>query len=143
MQDYQTLLTEHDGMDALAEQLLEIARGTCDVQAALETRAKLSVDLDDHLSREDSFLYDEAMGATRTSFPAAVLRFRQTFADLTADWSDYLRTWDADCITVDWAMFAAETTAITHRLRERIAEENDILYPLALHQSHIRLRAAA
>lgn len=143
MQDYQTLIAEHDQMDGLAEQLIALISGREDAAGALCLRATLSITLDDHLSREDSFLYDELLGATDKVFPAAVLEFRRSFADLAADWGDYLSSWDAECIRADWASFAAETVAIMHRLRARIADENALLYPLALQKGHIRLRAAA
>jgi hypothetical protein len=143
MQDLQTLIAEHDHMDDLAEQLIAIATDREDVTGALCLRATLSISLEDHLSREDSFLYDQLLGATDKVFPAAVLDFRRSFADLAADWGDYLSTWDAECIRADWASFAAETIAIMHRLRARIADENALLYPLALQKGHIRLRAAA
>jgi len=143
MQDLQTLIAEHDHMDELAQRLVEIAGDREDVAGALCLRATLSIALEDHLSREDSFLYDQLLGATDSVYPEAVLNFRRSFADLAADWGDYLTSWDAECIRADWEGFAAETDAIMVRLRARIAEENGLLYPLALQKGHIRLRAAA
>jgi len=143
MQDLQTLIAEHDHMDEMAKQLIAIATDREDVTGALCLRATLSITLDDHLSREDSFLYDQLLGATDTVFPTAVLDFRRSFADLATDWGGYLTSWDAECIRADWEGFASETIAIMIRLRARIAEENALLYPLALQKGRIRLRAAA
>lgn len=143
MQDFQTLIAEHDHIDVLAKQLSEMASDREDVAGVMCLRATLSITLDDHLSREDSFLYDQLLGATDKVFPEAVLAFRRSFADLAADWGDYLTSWDAECIRADWTTFASETIAMMIRLRARIADENALLYPLALQRGHIRLRAAA
>lgn len=143
MQDYQTLIAEHDHMDMLAARLSNIAGGCIDVVGALQARSALSMALEDHLSREKGFLYDGLIRDRAKDFTAAVVAFHDSFADLVEDWGEYLRGWDAECIAIDWPMFGEETVTMMERLRARIAEENGLLYPLALRHSCIRLRAAA
>ncbi|MBW8911107.1 MAG: hemerythrin domain-containing protein [Sphingomonas sp.] len=143
MQDYETLIAEHDHLTMLAGSLTAIVRGATDPAGVLAVRGSLSMALSDHLSKEDSFFYEELLSSRDRDFPAAVEDFQRSFADLAADWADYLRTWDAECIAADWPSFRDETIAIMKRLQSRIAEENGLLYPLALHKGRIRLRAAA
>ncbi len=143
MQDYQTLIAEHDRLDGFAINMMAIVAGPRNPDGAIAARATLSIDLEDHLSREDSFLYDRLLEKEGDAFSQAVGAFHRDFANLTRDWVDYLRGWDADRVSADWSSFAQDTLSIMHRLRERIAAENDLLYPLALERGHIRLRAAA
>ena len=143
MQDYQTLIIEHDHLKLLADRMLGAVAGAPDIGTAIGIRSELSVAVGSHLTREEHFFYEELMAPRDGKFPAAVAEFRSSFASLTEAWSDYLRHWDADGIAADWAGFARQTTAMMNRLRERIADENRLLYPLALQSCRIRLRTAA
>lgn len=141
MQNFQTLIAEHDHLDDLALKLARIAeRGEPDAVEALAARADLSVSLDYHLGREDAFLYDELLSGRAAEFSDAVTKFHSDFKDLSSDWSDYLRLWDLPSVQADWVQFCAETIVMMGRLRARISEENNLLYPLALRHSRIRLR---
>ena len=144
MHDFHTLMIEHDRLDRLAVELLDIVAGDPDPVASLATRADLSVTLDDHLSKEDGFLYDRLLGKPgEDNYPARVREFHSCFAALAADWRDYLQLWDNECVAADWTGFVGETIDMMERLRARIKAENDLLYPMALQKNHIRLRAAA
>lgn len=143
MQDYQTLIIEHDHLKLLADRMAGAVAGVPEIATAIGIRSELSVAVGSHLTREEDFFYEELMAPGDGKFPAAVAEFRRSFASLTEAWSDYLGHWDADRIATDWAGFARQTTAIMNRLRERIADENRLLYPLALQSCRIRLRTAA
>ena len=143
MQDYQTLIIEHDRLNLLAGRLARAVAGQPNVDAALGMRAELSAAVESHLTREEGFLYEELSAPGDGKFQAAVAEFRQSFANLSELWPDYLRDWDADRIAADWAGFAAQTVAMMERLRARITDENRLLYPLALQGCRIRLRTAA
>jgi hypothetical protein len=114
-----------------------------DVVGALFARANLSIALDDHLSREDAFLYGKLIGTQPDRFPGAVSKFHADFAELASAWQDYLKMWDPSAIASDWTEFCRETTIMMGWLRQRIADENALLYPLALQTGRIRLRQAA
>jgi hypothetical protein len=58
MQKYETLITEHDHLDMLAERLSLTVGGRPDVEAAVHARSSLSMALNDHIEREDRRLYD-------------------------------------------------------------------------------------
>jgi hypothetical protein len=143
MQDYQTLIAEHDHMTLLAGDLARAVEDGQHVDRAIGMRARLSVAVESHLRREESFLLAELRAPGNGVFPAAVAKFRQSSTDLTEAWSCYMRGWDVERIAADWAGFAAQTIALMARLRERIAQENRLLYPIALQGCRIRLRAAA
>lgn len=143
MQDFQRLIGEHDQMDLLAIRLADAVRQSPDVARVLALRSELSLTLDDHLSNEDGFIYNDLISQRLPGYPIAVERFHDSFADLAADWGDYLRGWDEACIAADWNEFADLTIHMMDRLRSRIAEENALLYPMALRGGGIRLRMAA
>ncbi len=143
MHDYQTLIVEHDHMTLLADRMAQAVSGKSELDAVIRARAELSAAVDHHLRREEGFLYEELLAPGDGAFPAAVAAFRQNSSELTADWADYLRGWDADCIAADWESFSEQTIEMMGRLRERIADENRLVYPLALKGCRIRLRAAA
>ena len=144
MQNFQTLLAEHDHLDELALTLVRIAeRAEPDAAKALHARAAFSASLDDHLGRETAFLDGELHEGKVPEFSDAVVKFHSDFNDLAADCGHYLRLWDLAAADADWPRFCGETTAIMARLRTRINEENNLLYPLALRYSRIRLRMPA
>ncbi len=144
MQNFETLLAEHDHLDDLALKLVRIAeRADPDPAGALAAIADLSFSLDDHLSREAMFLHGELLSGRIAAFSDAVSKFNSDFNDLLPDWCDYRRQWDPSAVQAGWAQFCCETTSIMGRLRARISEENNLLYPLALRYSRIRLRAPA
>ena len=105
-------------------------------------RAQLSVELDEHLGKEDSFLYSNLMHEQDHPLAQAAVKFKSDIAMLRHDWADYLSEWSADVIGGDWGFFRQQTLHLMDRLRERLAQENALLYPLMLKHSHIRLRAA-
>ncbi|MCZ4341035.1 hemerythrin domain-containing protein [Sphingomonadaceae bacterium G21617-S1] len=143
MQKYETLIIEHDHLDMLAERLSLTVGGRPDVEAAVHARSSLSMALNDHIEREDRRLYDSLIRKRADGSPAAAALFHESFADLAACWDAYLHDWDADCIGIDWASFAEETVMMMERLRARIAEENGLLYRLALPRGRTRLPSAA
>lgn len=144
MQDFQTLIAEHDRLDALAARLTDnVLHRMRSVAEVLSLRADLSVTLDHHMSSEDGFLYNDLISQRCPGYPQAIDRFHDSFADLATDWEDYLRSWDEQCVDASWEEFADQTIHMMRRLRARIAEENALLYPMALRGGGIRLKAAA
>jgi Hemerythrin HHE cation binding domain len=138
MQDIVTLFDDHDRLDGLAVQLAEIVKATAaDSTGAFLLLCELSADLAAHLADEDAAIFAQSLER-----PADVVRFECEFADLTGAWALYLREWSMENIVADWSGFATETAWMMQRLRARIAQENALLYPLALQRGTIRLKAA-
>jgi len=140
--DYETLMHEHDALDRLAEQLdRAIGEASGPSTPALAARERLSTALIAHVAKEDSAIYPRLIGGNDASAAAAAQEVIHEFRDLMVDWIDYARDWDRDRALAEWDSFAAATRALLARLRGRIKRENELLYPLALRASHIRLRA--
>ncbi|MEZ5654309.1 MAG: hemerythrin domain-containing protein [Sphingobium sp.] len=141
MHDIQQLIAEHEKMDELAEELLTLVQSP-DPWAgdAFALVRRLSACLDEHLAAENGILYADHYRAMPGRLESEVVAFERTFQDLSEEWSLYLREWTIDNIVADWRNFSHATQWLMTRLRERIAQENEILYPLALHHGLIRLR---
>lgn len=141
MHDIERLILEHKAMDGLAEYLLALVESSGPrAEEAFSLIRRLSACLDEHLAAEQSFLYANHFAAVPGRLDEEVTAFERTFADLKEEWALYLHEWTPDNISIDWRNFAHATQWIIRRLRERIAQENDILYPLALQKGRIRLR---
>ena len=141
--DLERLVSEHDELGRLADGLIEAASAPSrDVSNILNLRNELSVRLHEHLSKEDSFLYEKAIRASETHYVAALDKFEKDFQQLAEDWRAYLEEWSRDAIEQDIAYFSETTVALLDRLKARIAHENSLMYPLALQQGRIALRAS-
>jgi hypothetical protein len=144
MHDIERLIQEHKAMDELAQDLLALVeRPEPRVEEAFSLVRRLSACLDEHLAAEQGFLYANHLAAALGRLDEEVVAFERAFADLKEEWALYLLEWTPENIGIDWRNFAHATGWVIRRLRERIAQENDILYPLALQQCRIRLRPAA
>lgn len=143
MHDIERLIEEHREMDQMAQDLLAlVASSSPQSIEAYALLRRLSACLDEHLAGETGFLYADHFAADPGRLDEEIATFERAFADLKEEWALYLHEWTPDNIGIDWRNFAHSTRWIIGRLRERIAQENDILYPLALHHGRIRLRPA-
>lgn len=131
MDDIMRQIEKHREMDQAAQGLLKlVASSTPQSFQAFALIVQLSTCL------------DTQNGAHSGRLNTEVAPFGCAFADLKEDWALYLHEWTTDTIELDWRNFAHATQWIIERLRKYIAQENDILYPLALQTGRIRLRAA-
>jgi iron-sulfur cluster repair protein YtfE (RIC family) len=141
--DLERLISEHDGLCRLAENLVGAVNApSCDIPDIVNARSQLAIALDEHLSKEDGFLYEWSLRETEADFASALEKFESDFASLRDDWGTYLAEWNGDVIAHDLDHFRDATSQIIARLMERIHHENTMLYPLALQQGRIKLRAA-
>ena len=140
---YERLIREHDEIDAAARRLEVAAQAeTPDTAAVAGLLSELACAVDEHLRHEDRAVYSQLIANPDTSARAAPVDFEGMFEALRCDWQNYLSDWDADCLAADWPNFQAETAAIMARLRDRVREETDLIYPLALQRGMIALRDA-
>lgn len=144
MQNIQRLIEEHRQIDDLALGLVEIVQSPQPApMEAFSTLRKLSACLDEHAASEEGFLYSDHMTVNAGQLEKEIEAFERAFQDLTEEWSIYVREWTPDNIEIDWHNFSHATQWVMERLRERIALENEILYPLALRHGRIKLRDSA
>jgi hypothetical protein len=140
--DLERLVKEHDSLTLLTDRLIgAITASPRDLDAIVDLRNELAIVLHEHLAKEDGFLYVESLRASEAHFVEALDTFEQDFARLGEDWKRYLEEWPGDLIAHDIDHFSAITIALLTRLKARITHENTLLYPLALQQGRIRLRA--
>jgi hypothetical protein len=141
MQNIGRLIEEHNHMDDMALDLMNLVRSP--EQRALDAFTllrRLSGSLDEHLAGEEGFLYADHFRAAPNRLEEEIIAFEHAFEDMKEEWSIYLAEWTLDNIMIDWRNFDHATQWIMGRLRERIAQENEILYPMALHYGRIRLQ---
>jgi hypothetical protein len=141
--DLERLIKEHETLARLTDSLIEsLSASPLDIPGIVHLRNELAVALHEHLAKEDAFLYQKSLRASETDFQEAICKFESDFAALSADWSAYLGEWPADVIAADFDTFSEITENLLIRLKARIAHENALLYPLALQQGRILLRAS-
>jgi len=139
MPDLMRLIDDHHAMDALADELLALARPSPDAARCRALMTSLAGLLTTHLAREAAFLRHKPDSA-QADFLQALTALIQAFGLLTEDWHAYLERWsDASRIAADRARYAGETADILTALKLRIAHENDVVYPLALDAGRIAL----
>lgn len=142
MQNLMNLINDHQVLDQMAADIMALSASEPDAAAGYRMLGAFKARLDDHLADEADFLYEDHMRADPTRMDDEVRRFTRAFEDLTAQWGRYLVEWTEDGMSRDWDGFVRSSQAIMQRMRQRIAQENAVLYPLALQHSRIRLRAA-
>lgn len=141
MQSIERLIEEHELMDDMACELMSLVR--LPEQQAMEAftmMRRLSACMDEHLKGEEGFLYADHYRAAPNRLEEEVVAFERDYRDLTEEWSIYMSEWTIENITVDWRNYDHATQWVMGRFRERLAQENEILYPLALHYSRILFR---
>jgi hypothetical protein len=132
--DYDTLVAQHEAIDAATQVLLALSVKT--VPRPVEAASMLSVLavlVRDHLSAEDPVIYETVAVTCGTRHGEAAALSAREFERLKHDWTDYLRRWTAPAIAANWVGFVEESHGMLGRLRERVMRETAILYSLAHH----------
>jgi len=140
MISFEALIREHDELDAMAI-ALQASVEHSDIDGAIAQRALLAAALSAHLEREDAHVYPKLMACTDGATAMTAQTFADQFLNLAEDWRAHLEAWNGETARAHPSAFKSETNAILLRLRERIREENVLLYPTALRASVITLRA--
>ncbi|MBB6123503.1 hypothetical protein [Sphingobium subterraneum] len=142
MHSLMNLINDHEALHKMAHDILALTCGKPDPAAGYEMLTTFGKRLEAHFLDDADFLYDDPTCTRPTSLDDAVRKVESAFAELKTRWRTYRTQWSADNIAQDWEGFAQDSAAIMHRILDRIAQENAVLYPLALQHSRIRLRAA-
>jgi len=139
---YQRLIEEHDAIDTLVRRIeAEVDTSGPSIPAISALLADLSLAVSNHLSVEDRSVYTRLIVAKDKESVRVKVDFEEAFQALRADWLAYLADWtSSDNVELDWDTFVNETRAMMPRLRQRVREETNLIYPVALHLGFIRLR---
>ncbi len=144
MHHIEQLIEDHELLDNLARDLIDSTRCTHpNPESAYAILRRLSVLMDEHLCAENGFLYDEHFRSKPGRLEKEVDSFIRDFRYLDEEWQLYMSEWTLDNIQMDWRNFVHATFSVIGRFRDRLAQENDILYPLALQCGRIKLRASS
>ena len=139
--DYRDLVSDHDRIDALADELEGAVRSCAtpapQVDALLDRLADV---VKEHLQKEDSFIYPDLL---QSSDPVGATGLAVEFETLKRDWETYLATWRHGLAQQDWPAFREQTFGMLKRLRERVMKETGLLYSMALSEGLITMRPAS
>jgi hemerythrin-like domain-containing protein len=141
MVSFEHLIREHDELAEMAdglERVLIPARPN--VARAIKLRTTLCTLLHDHLAKEDAEVYPRLMAAADPATAYLAGQFFTDYASLTYELTSYLTRWTEDAAAAEWRLFCGATRGVLTRLRNRISDENAMLYPTALAASAISLR---
>jgi hypothetical protein len=137
------LCAEHRALEAHAAQLLAIVSAAVpDAAAVAAMRWRMAQALRDHCLREDRLVYDRLLSSGDAVATDIAWRYREEHGMLGPAFANYMAVWPVGRITAEWERFGAETRILMADLAERIAREEQMLYP---HVERVvaRQRAAA
>lgn len=137
------LCAEHRALEAQAGQLLVIVSARVpDAAAVAVMRWQMAQALRDHCSREDQLVYDRLLSSGDAIATDIAWSYRQEHGMLGPAFANYMNAWPVGRISREWEWFGAETRILMADLAERIAREEQVLYP-HLERVVARQRAAA
>ncbi|RZL23788.1 MAG: hypothetical protein EOP64_07700 [Sphingomonas sp.] len=138
---FKQLITEHDAIEAVANALLAAVEkgdaGSVDLAVQLNTLAVL---VKDHVEREDMIIADFNEAQLSGPWIEAWREGADAFAQLKAEWTRFLKTWNAEAIYNDRIGFTTDAHSILGRLRDRVQLETRTFYATALQTGAIGLR---
>lgn len=137
--NYQELIEDHARIDELARELeLAVQSATLRNGEVDRLLPRLARVVEQHLQKEDSFIYPELIGADD---PAGATGIVLEFDAIKRDWEIYLGLWRGGVSGQDWPAFCESTVGMLGRLRERVMTETGLLYAMALREGLITMRA--
>ncbi len=105
---------------------------SADASTACSLVARLSGKLRVHLSAEDGSLYPALLASGDAGVAQMARRFQDDMGRLATAFGDYAKSWTTPHkIQDDAGEFTVRTREVVKALRERIAREENDLYPLA------------
>ena len=141
MVSYEQLAGEHAAIDGLiAKLLIELDACPPQPERAIEILRALVSELNEHLATEDCTLYPRLLASNDVRSSATAAQFLDDLEILRIDWRDFVIEWSGEAITYDWREFTGEARVMLARLRARVRDENELLYPAALQRSAITFR---
>lgn len=129
--DISVLREQHDALAANAQALLDQVSEAASPRPVAALRWKLARALIAHLALEDGYLYPDMLNGQNMEARMVARDFQGEMGDLAGRFTDYMARWSDDRIAGEWPRFCTETREVMAMLAERIARENERLYPLA------------
>jgi iron-sulfur cluster repair protein YtfE (RIC family) len=136
MPHFAQMKNEHAMLFDMALHLEELATGDCpdDFTPIFIELGRFHQLLYIHLLREDAVLYPRYRQSADTGVAATVIRFEDELGHLNTLVEDFEKRWMGTNLCRDWEGFRTDIAQLFDVLRERIARENEELYPLLMVQ---------
>jgi hemerythrin-like domain-containing protein len=136
--NYHELIDDHDHIERLAAQLEHSVKNDPVDHASVDSvLGELATVVDDHLKKEDSFIYPQLAASAD---PADATSLIVEFEEIKRDWEIYLSSWKEGQAANDWNGFAASSIGMLERLRKRVMKETGLLYSMALREGLIDMK---
>ncbi|KQM97792.1 hypothetical protein ASE85_12935 [Sphingobium sp. Leaf26] len=131
MIDHKQLTDEHEELAVIALELRRLmGKQEPDIEAVTRERWRLGYRLAIHLAREDKHVYPELKRHTDARIATLATAYEAEMGSLDQQYRDYMARWNSGGITTHWQGFCTETLAIIDALENRIAREEQELYPM-------------
>ena len=131
MIDRKQLSDDHTELGAIARKLREqVEKREPEFEAMTRERWRLGYRLAIHLATEDKHVYPALKQHADPKIAALATAYESEMGGLDQRYRDYLAKWNAVEILAHWEDFCAETLTILEALDNRIAREEQELYPM-------------
>ena len=135
------LRAEHRVLEAQAAELLRVVAGQSPDSASVAgLRWRMARTLADHCEREDRHVYDWLLCSGDAVATVYALRCRQEHGVLVERFRTYILDWPVGRIAREWTEFGRATQEIVASIADRMAREEEQLYP---HADRVMARRAA
>lgn len=124
------LRAQHERIMRLAAELRRAVDRGEELQPVAALRWGLARELIAHLAIEDRLLYPSMLRSRDTATVDLATRFKSELGSLGDAFTTYMTQWSDSRIAREWEGFRRETRTILDLLAERVARENESLYPL-------------
>lgn len=135
--NFTRLMAEHEQIRSAVDELAALADAEqLDHFAVKDAVKQLAVLMADHVEHEDSLIYARIALEQADSSADDAKDLLEHFVKLCAEWGSYVTAWSGTGIEDDLLVFREQTRSMTHRLKQRVLEENMILYSYANAHGH-------
>jgi hypothetical protein len=124
------LCGEHRQLEAQASRLMDIVSAEVPDPATIAmVRWRMAQALSDHCAHEDLAIYDWLLASGDVSASAVAWAFQREHGALVELFGRYIVSWPVERIAREWDAFRVDTHGVVEALADRIACEEEILYP--------------
>lgn len=128
--DLELLQSQHDAVDALAEQLLLTIADDNNPQPLGTLRWQFARQLMAHLALEDQIFYPSMQRQAHNHLRDTAARLQVEMEPLAQSFSHYMARWSDERIAREWRDFCRESRDMIESILHRIRQEERLLMPL-------------
>lgn len=140
--DLQQLQGQHDTIEMLAGQFLELVDDDRTPRPLGALRWQFARELMAHLALEDQIFYPAMQRQPHVPLQEVSARLQIEMAPLALSFFHYMSRWSDDRITREWSEFCRESRYMVESILNRMRKEEQLLMPL-LTEAGLELRPKA